>query len=159
MQPSWPVFHSTLRNQRPSKEKRFEHTGKSPGLGVSGSILESWLCDLQQIPPPFWAPMIPSLDWWDWTILPLMSFEHRYLTCVLGLVPNFKGPGRDSNPKRWSVRSEVVSGRRFPDMHPGPTRVASPRLFRCRIHSLGHSFNSIYRASGATGFEFECYDF
>lgn len=71
-----------------------------------------------------------------------------------------QGPRERLKPKEMEceLRSEVVSGRKFPDMHPGPTRVASPRLFRCRIHS-GHSFNSIYRASGATGFEFECYDF
>ena len=127
---------------------------QSPGLGVSRSILRSLLCDLQQIPPPFWATMFPSVDRWDWTILPLMFFEHRYLTCVLG-------PRQRLKPKEMEceLRSEVVNGRRFPALYPGPTGVASPCLFRCRIHSLGHSFNSIYRASGATGSEFECYDF
>ena len=72
-----------------------------------------------------------------------------------------QGPRERLRPKEreCELRSEVVNGRRFPALYPGPIGVASPCLFRCRIHSLGHSFNSIYRASGATGSEFECYDF
>lgn len=146
------------------KETQFHR--KSPGLGVSRSILESyfWHCLVvwpAANPSPFLGFHVPVGEWVDWTTLPLMYSEHWHFTLCSGPTTKLQASRERLERKEieWGLRSEAVNGRRFPTMYSGPIGVTSPCLFRWRIHSFVHSVNSIYGATGAIGSEFECYEF
>ena len=160
MWPSWPIFHSALRNQGPSKEKRFEPTESALDWeSASPYWSPCWVTGSKSLPSLGFHVPICGLVGLDSTTTNVLWTLISYLCS--GSSTKLQGPRERLRPKEmeYELRGEVVNGRRFPAMYPGPIGIALPCLFRCRIHSLRHSFNSIDRASGATGSEFECYDF